>query len=101
MRNSGRKTETLSTFWAVSDGPDGLAKAVKKLQADAEAAVKAGEEAPAPLPFPTGSSISWALRTRRIIPQASLRQGETRSKVVDMADVSNVGWRDWITDSRP
>jgi hypothetical protein len=56
MRNSGRKTETLSTFWSVSDGPDGLAKAVKKLQADAEAAVKAGEKAPVTLFFHQGAS---------------------------------------------
>lgn len=53
MRNSGRKTQTLPTFWKVSDGPNGLAAAVKKLQADAEAAVKAGEMS-SPLCPPSG-----------------------------------------------
>ncbi len=44
MRASGRKIETLPTFWDVKDGPTGLAKAVKNLCDAAEKAVRAGAE---------------------------------------------------------
>ena len=44
IRNSGFGVETLSTLYALADGPSGLAKAVAALCEKAEAAVKAGQQ---------------------------------------------------------
>ena len=44
IKNSEFKTDTLSTLYQISTGPDGLKDAVGKLCADATAAVKAGVE---------------------------------------------------------
>jgi len=41
---SGFATTTLSTLFSVADGPDALAATVRQLQADAEAAVRAGTQ---------------------------------------------------------
>eukprot|EP00281_Chroomonas_sp_CCMP1168_P021546 CAMPEP_0206230908 /NCGR_PEP_ID=MMETSP0047_2-20121206/10538_1 /ASSEMBLY_ACC=CAM_ASM_000192 /TAXON_ID=195065 /ORGANISM="Chroomonas mesostigmatica_cf, Strain CCMP1168" /LENGTH=2187 /DNA_ID=CAMNT_0053654419 /DNA_START=28 /DNA_END=6591 /DNA_ORIENTATION=+ len=44
MRESGRKVETLPTFWEVKEGPSGLKGAVERLCEAAEKAVRGGAE---------------------------------------------------------